>query len=72
MAFDMSNSGLVTSREEWQREMLECLECFTRLWHERAARPDPGNDLISMLAHGDSTISWGFWGTRQRFGDLGA
>ncbi|MFU8818073.1 MAG: hypothetical protein ACNA7W_22215 [Pseudomonadales bacterium] len=35
--------------------MLECLACFTRLWHERAARPEPGNDLISMLAHSEST-----------------
>ncbi len=49
------NSGLVSSREEWRREMLECLACFTQLWRERAARPEPGNDLISMLAHGEST-----------------
>ena len=41
----------VTQRRE---ELLECLEYFTRLWNERVNAP-PGNDLISMLAHGENT-----------------
>jgi cytochrome P450 len=27
------------------------------LWHERAAAKEPGNDLISMLAHGEATAN---------------
>jgi len=41
----------VTQRRE---ELLECLEYFTRLWNERVNAP-AGNDLISMLAHGENT-----------------
>ena len=47
-------SGIVESEEQRRSEMLECLEYFTKLWHERANRA-PGNDLISMLAHGEAT-----------------
>jgi len=36
-------------------ELQECVEMFSELWHERAAQKEPGNDLISMLAHGEST-----------------
>ncbi len=48
-------SGIVESIEQRREELLQCLARFTDLWHERAARPEPGNDLISMLAHGEST-----------------
>ncbi len=41
----------ITQRRE---ELLECLEYFTRLWNERV-NSAPGNDLISMLAHGENT-----------------
>ena len=46
--------GLVETEEERQAELLECLEYFTRLWNERVNAP-LGNDLVSMLAHGEST-----------------
>jgi cytochrome P450 len=46
--------GLVDSDEHRQQEMLGCLEYFTGLWNERVNAP-PSNDLISMLAHGEST-----------------
>jgi cytochrome P450 len=45
-------SGVVDSIEQRRSELLQCLTRFTELWHERAARPEPGSDLISMLAHG--------------------
>jgi len=48
-------SGIVNSVEERRAELLQCLMRFTELWHERAARPEPGSDLISMLAHGEAT-----------------
>mgnify|MGYP003571034550 CR=1 FL=1 len=48
-------TGIVDSEEQRRAELLECLEYFTGLWHERAKRDEPGNDLISMLAHGSST-----------------
>jgi cytochrome P450 len=34
--------------------LFECVEYFTRLWNERVNAP-PKTDLISMLAHGEST-----------------
>ena len=34
--------------------MLDCLACFTELWHQRANEA-PGFDLISLLAHGEGT-----------------
>ena len=37
-----------------QKELAECVETFTKLWHERAAQP-PKFDLISMMAHGAAT-----------------
>jgi cytochrome P450 len=37
-----------------QTELIACLEYFIGLWHDRAQKP-PGNDLISMLVHGEAT-----------------
>ncbi len=48
------DSGLVESEEARRAELFECLEYFTGLWHDRASK-EPGNDLISMLAHGEAT-----------------
>jgi cytochrome P450 len=45
--------GLIESEEERRVELLECLEYFTRLRDERLL--NPGNDLVSMLAHGEDT-----------------
>lgn len=47
-------AGIVESEEQRRAELLECLEYFSGLWQERANGPG-GNDLISMLAHGEST-----------------
>ncbi len=48
-------SGIVDSEDQRRAELFECLEFFTRLWHQRADSPEPGNDLISLLAHGEAT-----------------
>ena len=48
-------AGIIETVDEWRSEMIDCLSYFTRLWHERAAEPAAGMDLISMLAHGDAT-----------------
>jgi cytochrome P450 len=55
-----ADSGFFASTDpeeaEQQRrmELFECVDYFTRLWNERVnAEPKP--DLISMLAHGEST-----------------
>lgn len=45
--------GIVESGEQKRAELLECLHYFSRLWEER--RRKPGDDLISMLAHGEAT-----------------
>jgi len=46
--------GVIGSDQERETELLECLDYFTGLWNERIKRP-PGNDLVSMLAHGEAT-----------------
>jgi len=46
--------GLVETEEERQAELAECLNAFLTLWNERVNAP-PRNDLLSMLAHGEST-----------------
>ena len=47
-------TGLIESEEARRAELLECLEYFTNLWNERVNQP-PATDLVSMLAHGEST-----------------
>lgn len=47
-------AGLWDTLEERQRELDECLEYMTRLRNERVGNPD-GHDLLTMLAHSDST-----------------
>ena len=48
------DSGIVESEDQRRAELGECLEYFTGLWNERVNKP-PRGDLISMLAHGEST-----------------
>lgn len=54
VATAIPGAGLVKSYEEAYGILTECLARFSQLWRERAAKP-PGNDLISMLAHGEAT-----------------
>jgi cytochrome P450 len=46
--------GVVATPEQWVEEMTDCFTTFQKLWNERA-RGTPGDDLISMLAHGAET-----------------
>jgi cytochrome P450 len=48
---DMSD---VMTREQVHAELLTCAAYFKGLWDQRVDAP-PANDLISMLAHGEST-----------------
>ncbi len=48
---DMSD---VMTREQVRAEFLGCAGYFKELWDQRVDAP-PANDLISMLAHGEST-----------------
>ena len=45
--------GVIETQEQKRQELLECLEYFSRLWEER--RKNPGDDLVSMLVHGEAT-----------------
>ncbi len=54
VATAIPGNGIVADEDSRRAELRECLEYFTRLWNERANAP-PHNDLISMLAHGEST-----------------
>jgi cytochrome P450 len=47
--------GIVETEDQRRAELLECAEYFIGLWNERVNAREPGNDLISMLAHGEST-----------------
>ncbi|MCB1646899.1 MAG: cytochrome P450, partial [Pseudomonadales bacterium] len=51
---DVENGGIVADEDQRRAELIECLEYFTNLWNERVNEP-PKGDLISMLAHGEST-----------------
>ena len=51
---DVNAGGVVDSEGKRLEILTDALRTFTALWHERAARP-AGFDLISMLAHGEST-----------------
>ena len=42
------------AEEQRRAELFECVDYFMRLWNERVNAP-PQGDLISMLAHGEST-----------------
>ena len=46
--------GVVDSWAQRKDELMECAQYFQTLWNERVNR-DPGNDLISMLAHSPAT-----------------
>ena len=50
---DVIESGMMTE-EARRAELFGCAAYFQSLWTERANRP-PKGDLISMLAHGEST-----------------
>lgn len=47
-------TGIVESEEQRREELYECLAYFTNLWQQREQTAG-GNDLISMLAHGEAT-----------------
>lgn len=47
-------SPLYMTADAKRAELLDCLDYFTRLWNERVNAP-VRPDLISMLAHGEST-----------------
>lgn len=42
------------NEEARRAELLECLEYFTELWNQRV-NAEPSYDMVSMLAHGEST-----------------
>ena len=47
-------SGIVESEDARRAELMECVGYFMQLWNERV-NAEPRADLISMLAHGEST-----------------
>lgn len=49
------NSPLFVSEDHRRAQLMECAQYFIGLWNERVNLTEPGNDLISMLAHGEST-----------------
>ena len=56
VASGSAGTGVVETEAQRRQELTECLAYFTELWNQRVNEP-PKFDLISMLAHGDSTQS---------------
>lgn len=54
VATAVPGQGIVDSDEQRRAELMECLQYFNGLWEDRA-NSAPRPDLISMLAHGEST-----------------
>ncbi len=52
---NLSNPDFFETPEEGFQELWRCFEYFDAIWKERAAAPLVEDDLISTLAHGDST-----------------
>jgi len=57
--------GIVETQQQKFDEFMECVAYFDRLWAER--RQNPGFDLVSMLANGESTRHLG---AREHLGNL--
>jgi cytochrome P450 len=51
---NMPGHGPVTSWEQKGEAIMECFAAFQKLWDKRV-NAEPGNDLISMLAHNEAT-----------------
>ena len=54
VATAIPGQGIIETNQQRRDELMECLDYFTGLWNERV-NSEPGNDLISMLAHGEAT-----------------
>lgn len=54
VATAIPGGGVIENQQQRWQAMEECLAYFTRLWNERINK-EPGNDLVSMLAHGEAT-----------------
>jgi len=54
VATTIPGAGVIDSEEERLQIMQECAQYMTRLWNERL-NAEPGNDVLSMLAHSDRT-----------------
>jgi cytochrome P450 len=52
---NIGNPEFFDTPEEGFQELWKCWEYFDAVWKERAAQKEPGNDLISMLVHGEAT-----------------
>jgi len=52
---NIGNPEFFETPEEAFQELWKCWEYFDAVWKERAQQQEPGDDLISMLVHGEST-----------------
>ena len=50
----LPGGGIIDSEEQRMAELMECATYFTELWNKRV-NAEPKNDLISMMAHSEST-----------------
>ncbi|CAE7635861.1 unnamed protein product [Symbiodinium pilosum] len=52
---NLGNPEFFATIEEGFGELWKCYEYFAAVWQERLAQNEPGDDLISMLVHGEAT-----------------
>ena len=50
-----SNVEFYDSIEDAFKDLWECHAYFAEVWQEKLKKDEPGNDLISMLVHGEAT-----------------
>lgn len=55
VATAVPGGGIVDTEEQRREELRECAAYFMTLWNERIKWEQPGNDLVSMLAHSEVT-----------------
>jgi len=56
VATTLPGQGIIDSEEQRMQILGECAAYMTKLWNERV-NAEPGNDLLSMMAHDDRTRS---------------
>ena len=49
------DTDIIESRDAAWAEIMECAAYFTNLWNQRVDSPNPGDDLISMMANAPAT-----------------
>ena len=65
----LPGGGIIDSEEQRMAELMECATYFTELWNQRV-NAEPKNDLISMMAHSESTRHMAHMAPEEYLGNI--